>query len=84
MVVDPLMLATMSANECRSELDRLREEASEIRRRLEWSKPYGYCTGWPSCPICGGIKPGHGADEDGNLPVNSGHKPACPWSRPRS
>lgn len=52
-------------------------DAVEILRKLEWSKTYSYCTGWPSCPICQGIKPGHGADGDGNLPINSGHRDGC-------
>ena len=49
----------------------------EILKKLEWSKTYSYCTGWPCCPICGGIKPGHGKDSDGNLPLNSGHRYNC-------
>jgi hypothetical protein len=53
------------------------EKAVAILKRLEWSKSYSYCTGWPCCPICGGIKPGFGADEKGNLPLNQGHRPAC-------
>lgn len=42
---------------------------------------YSYCTGWPCCPICKGIKPGYGADEDGNLPINSGHRDNCRLAR---
>ena len=48
-----------------------------LLKSLEWSKSYSYCTGWPCCPICGGIKPGHGADEDGHLPLNQGHYKGC-------
>lgn len=51
--------------------------AVEILRKLEWSKNYSYCTGWPCCPICKGIKPGFGQDEYGNLPNNSGHRDGC-------
>lgn len=52
-------------------------KATELLLRLEWSKPYSYCTGWPCCPICGGIKPGHGRDENGELPINQGHRQGC-------
>ena len=52
-------------------------KAVDILKKLEWSKIYSYCTGWPSCPICHGIKPGHGADESGALPDNSGHSEDC-------
>lgn len=48
----------------------------ELLRRLEWCKTYSYCTGWPCCPICGGIKTGHGV-LDGCSPNNSGHRPDC-------
>lgn len=51
--------------------------AGEVLRKLEWSATYSYCTGWPSCPICGGIKPGFGKDEDGNPPDNQGHREGC-------
>jgi hypothetical protein len=53
------------------------EEAESILRKLEWSQTYSYCTGWPCCPVCKRIKPGHGADRFGNLPVNSGHHKDC-------
>lgn len=45
--------------------------------RLEWSGTYSYCTGWPCCPICKGIKPGYGKDERGVSPDNSGHRDGC-------
>ncbi|MGD2065578.1 MAG: hypothetical protein PVI43_00225 [Candidatus Bathyarchaeota archaeon] len=48
-----------------------------VLKRLEWSKTYSYCTGWPSCPICRGIRPGFGADSDGESPINSGHRADC-------
>jgi len=48
-----------------------------LLKQLEWSKSYSYCTGWPSCPICGGIKPGEGRDENGTLPDNQGHRKGC-------
>lgn len=48
-----------------------------VLNELEWSATYSYCTGWPCCPICKGIKPGHGADEAGNLPTNQGHRETC-------
>lgn len=51
--------------------------ASWVLRELEWSATYSYCTGWPCCPICRGIKPGHGADEMGRLPDNQGHRDGC-------
>jgi predicted RNase H-like nuclease (RuvC/YqgF family) len=73
----------VSANESdarEAEIERLREQHQMLRGELEWNSTYSYCTGWPSCPLCGGIKPGHGADEFGNLPTNSGHKPSCFWS----
>lgn len=53
------------------------EQARSVLRHLEWSASYSYCTGWPSCPVCHGIKPGYGADEDGNLPLNQGHRDGC-------
>lgn len=52
-------------------------KAIAVLKLLEWSQSYSYCTGWPSCPICGGIKPGHGRDEDGYLPINQGHSLGC-------
>jgi hypothetical protein len=51
--------------------------ATSVLRELEWSKTYSYCTGWPCCPICKGVKPGYGADEAGNLPDNQGHRDGC-------
>lgn len=51
--------------------------AIKVLRKLEWSKSYSYCTGFPCCPICHGIKPGHGADEAGRLPLNQGHRDDC-------
>lgn len=53
------------------------DKATAVLKRLEWSASYSYCTGWPACPICKGIKPGHGADERGSLPLNQGHRPGC-------
>ena len=53
------------------------EEMKSILRQLEWSHMHDYSTGWPSCPVCKGIKPGHGADAQGNLPTNSGHHQDC-------
>lgn len=47
-----------------------------LLKRLEWSRIYSYCTGWPCCPICRGIKPGHGYC-CGKYPDNSGHSPDC-------
>ena len=47
--------------------------------RLEWSGTYSYCTGYPCCPICKGIKPGHGADQQGNMPLHKGHDKGCPY-----
>lgn len=52
-------------------------KAQQLLKQLEWSKTYSYCTGWPCCPVCGGIKPGCGRDEDGCLPLNSGHRDDC-------
>lgn len=52
-------------------------KAQKLLKKLEWSARYSSCTGWPTCPVCRGIKPGHGADEWGNLPNNSGHKEDC-------
>jgi len=51
--------------------------AVAVLRGLEWSATYSYCTGWPCCPVCGGIKPGHGADSHGELPNNQGHRDEC-------
>jgi hypothetical protein len=48
-----------------------------VLKQLEWCKSYSYCTGWPSCPICRGIKPGEGRDENGTLPDNQGHRKGC-------
>lgn len=52
-------------------------KAEQVLKRLEWSARYSYCTGWPCCPICKGIKPGHGKDENGVPPDNSGHRDNC-------
>ena len=51
--------------------------AISVLKELEWSAIYSYCTGWPCCPICKGIKPGYGADELGRLPLNQGHRDGC-------
>lgn len=51
--------------------------SKEVLKELEWSASYSPCTGWPCCPICKGIKPGHGADEKGDLPLNQGHRKDC-------
>lgn len=63
------------------ELAKKHERKSGVRqgviRELEWSARYSYCTGWPCCPLCKGIKPGHGADEAGRLPDNRGHRQGC-------
>jgi hypothetical protein len=48
-----------------------------LLKRLEWSYTYSYCTGWPCCPICRGIKPGCGRDAQGDLPNNQGHRSDC-------
>jgi hypothetical protein len=49
-----------------------------ILKRLEWSAIYSYCTGWSSCPVCHGIKPGMGYDMDtDSYPANSGHRDDC-------
>lgn len=61
------------------EISRLRMAEQELRR-LEWSSTYSYCTGWPACPSCKGIKPGHGRDEFGVLPDNQGHHKNCKLS----
>lgn len=53
------------------------EIAIRLLKKLEWSQAYSYCTGWPCCPVCGRIKPGFGADEEGNLPTCSGHSKDC-------
>ena len=53
------------------------DKAVAVLKHLEWSNSYSYCTGWPSCPICHGIKPGYGADERGNRPRNQGHRDGC-------
>ena len=49
----------------------------KVVKKLEWSASYSYCTGWSCCPICKGIKPGHGRDEDGDLPTSQGHYSNC-------
>lgn len=54
-----------------------RDVAHNVLRKLEWSAHYSYCTGWPCCPICKGIKPGYGADTRGDFPDNSGHTDKC-------
>ena len=51
--------------------------AIEVLKQLEWSAVYSYCTGWPCCPVCRGIKPGYGRDEDGSLPMNTNHTADC-------
>lgn len=48
-----------------------------VLRQLEWSRAYGYCKGWPCCPVCKGMKPGHGADAFGYLPDSQGHNNDC-------
>ena len=53
------------------------EKAINILRTLEWSAKYSPCTGWPCCPICHGIKPGHGRNRLGELPDNQGHFKSC-------
>ena len=53
------------------------DKAKLVLARLEWSASYSYCTGWPACPVCKGIKPGHGADDRGRLPDNQGHRQDC-------
>ena len=58
------------------EISRLRKAEAELRR-LEWSGRYSYCTGWPACPSCKGIKPGYGRDEFGNPPDSQGHHENC-------
>ena len=58
-------------------LTKQRDEARAVLRRLEWSSTYSYCTGWPACPVCHGIKPGYGKDSDGTLPRGSGHRKDC-------
>lgn len=52
-------------------------KATEVLKRLEWSGRYSYCTGWPCCPMCHGVQPGHGKDEFGIPPDNSGHRADC-------
>ena len=59
------------------EKDQQLADKDALLKQLEWSKSYSYCTGWPSCPICHGIKPGHGRDENGTLPDNQGHRKGC-------
>ena len=62
------------------EIEKLKQQLDAeytLLKKLEWSKSYSYCTGWPICPICGGIKPGYGRDERGILPDNQGHKKGC-------
>ena len=51
--------------------------AVEILKKMEWGGTYSQCTGWPCCPVCKGIKPGHGRDENGVLPDNQGHRKNC-------
>ena len=53
------------------------EAAESILRKLEWNSTYDYSAPWPCCPVCKGIKPGHGADAQGNLPASSGHHQDC-------
>jgi hypothetical protein len=78
----------VACNEIAAVLDGLLERTNErsvasavsavaVLRGLEWSAAYSYCTGWRCCPVCGGIKPGHGADEHGDLPSNQGHRAEC-------
>ena len=52
-------------------------KAKAVLKRLEYSGTYSYCTGWPCCPVCKGIKPGYGKDETGTPPDNSGHRDNC-------
>ena len=52
-------------------------KAYDVLKQLEWSGNYSYCTGWPCCPVCKGIKPGYGKDKKGNPPDNSGHRNDC-------
>lgn len=52
-------------------------KAKEVLKMLEWSATYSYCTGWPCCPVCKGIKQGYGRDEFCNLPLNQGHRNKC-------
>lgn len=47
-----------------------------ILRKLEWSAKYSYCTGWPSCPICHGVKTGYGI-LDGQVLDSTGHREDC-------
>ena len=59
-----------------------RKDMLVLLRRLEWSGTYSYCTGWPCCPICKGIKHGHGKDRDtGEIPDNTGHRSTCELGR---
>lgn len=58
-------------------IDAARMRAVEVLLQLEWSGIYSYCTGWPCCPVCKGIRPGFGYDEYGNKPLNSGHHVDC-------
>lgn len=58
-------------------MEKKMNKAEQVLKRLEWSARYSYCTGWPCCPICKGIKPGHGKDENGVPPDNSGHRDNC-------
>jgi hypothetical protein len=55
------------------------DRCDELLKKLEWSGTYSYCTGWPCCPICKGIKPGHGLDRFGNEPLNIGHSKECSY-----
>jgi len=52
------------------------DKAKKVLKMLEWSKTYSYDTGWPCCPICNGIKPGHG-EYQGEYPINSDHREGC-------
>jgi hypothetical protein len=60
-----------------AELEQQLAAKDAVLKQLEWCKSYSYCTGWPSCPICHGIKPGHGRDDIGTLPDNQGHRKGC-------
>ncbi|OGT57651.1 MAG: hypothetical protein A3E01_02635 [Gammaproteobacteria bacterium RIFCSPHIGHO2_12_FULL_63_22] len=51
-----------------------RTRLRELLRSLEWSGIYSYCTGWPCCPVCKGIKPGVGED---NPPTYQRHHVNC-------
>lgn len=66
----------MATGACRAAVSDM-GELEAILKRLEWSGMYSYSTGWPACPICRGIKPGHGRDSRGVLPDNQGHMTGC-------